>query len=388
MVAARNPRRLHADRVVTPDGVLQDAVIEISGDRIVSCEPYAAVAGSEPEHVTGWVVPGFVDGHVHGGNGCDYATEDPQLAIDARAFHAAHGTTSSLASLVTAPVEVLLRQLSTLADLVDGGYFAGIHLEGPFLSAAQPGAHDRSLLRSPDPETVDRLIEAGRGHLTTVTLAPELPGGRAAIPRFLDGGVRVAVGHTDADRGAMATALDAGATVATHLFNAMRSIHHRKPGPVPLLLTDPRVAVELIADRIHVHPDVLRMAASAAGPDRVLLVTDAMAAAGKPDGEFALGGRKVHVRHGMARLVGADGSPGAIAGSTLTMAEAFQTMTEITGSIEVAAAMASTNAAWHLGLARVGRIEAGLRADLCVVDEDGALQRVMQAGRWLPSPAS
>ncbi len=247
---------------------------------------------------------------------------------------------------------MLLRQLSTLADLVDGGYFAGIHLEGPFLSAAQPGAHDRSLLRSPDPETVDRLIEAGRGHLTTVTLAPELPGGRAAIPRFLDAGVRVAVGHTDADRGAMATALDAGATVATHLFNAMRSIHHRKPGPVPLLLTDPRVAVELIADRIHVHPDVLRMAASAAGPDRVLLVTDAMAAAGKPDGEFALGGRKVHVRHGMARLVGEDGSPGAIAGSTLTMAEAFQTMTEITGSIEVAAAMASTNAARHLGLAR------------------------------------
>jgi N-acetylglucosamine-6-phosphate deacetylase len=380
-------RRLRADRVVTPNGVLPDVVIEISGDRIVSCGPSATAMGSEPEHLVGWVVPGFVDVHVHGGNGCDYPTEHPQMAIDARAFHAAHGTTSSLASLVTAPLDLLFRQISTIADLVDGGYFAGIHLEGPFLSPAQRGAHDRSQLRSPDPETIDRLIEAGRGHLTMVTIAPELPGGTAAIPRFLNAGVRVAVGHTDADRNAMATALDAGATVATHLFNAMRSIHHRKPGPVPLLLTDPRVAVELIADRFHLHRDVLRMAAAAAGPERVLLITDAMAAAGKPDGEFALGGREVRVRDGMARLVGEDGSPGPIAGSTLTMAEAFQTMTEITGSIEVAAAMAATNAARHLGLPGVGRIEAGCRADLCVVDDNGALHRVMQAGRWLPTPA-
>ena len=143
--------------------------------------------------------------------------------------------------------------------------------------------------------------------------------------------------------------------------------------------------MELIADRFHLHRDILRMAASAAGPERVLLITDAMAAAGKPDGKFTLGGREVRVRDGMARLVREDGSPGPIAGSTLTMAEAFQTMTGITGSIEVAAAMAATNAARHLGLPGVGRIEAGGRADLCVVDDDGALRRVMQAGRWLPA---
>jgi N-acetylglucosamine-6-phosphate deacetylase len=378
-------QRLRADHVVTPDGVLHDAEIEISGDRLVSAGPSDTPAGTEAERVAGWVVPGFVDIHVHGGDGCDYATEDPQLAIDARAFHAAHGTTSSLASLITAPVDVLCRQILTIADLVDGGYFAGVHLEGPFLSPDQRGAHERSLLRLPDPETVDRLIAAGRGHLTVVTLAPELPGAMAVIPRFLDAGVRVAVGHTDADRNAVAAALDAGATVTTHLFNAMRSIHHRKPGPVPLLLTDARVAVELIADRFHLHRDVLRMAAAAAGPDRVLLITDAMAAAGKPDGKFTLGGREVRVRDGMARLVGEDGSLGPIAGSTLTMAEAFQTMSDITGSIEVAAGMAATNAARHLGLAGVGRIEPGCRADLCVVDENGALQRVMQAGRWLPA---
>ena len=159
---------------------------------------------------------------MHGGGGCDYATEDPQVAIEARAFHAAHGTTSSLASLVTASPDVLARQLATIADLVDDGYFAGVHLEGPFLSPAPRGPR-ASLLRTPDPATVDGLITAGRGRLALVTLAPELPGAPEAITRFLDAGVRVAVGHTDADRDAVAAALDAGATVATHLFNAMRA---------------------------------------------------------------------------------------------------------------------------------------------------------------------
>ncbi len=375
---------MRADHVVTPAGVLHDAVIEIAGDRILSCSAYAGPADPEPEHLAGWVVPGFVDIHVHGGGGCDYATEDPQVAIEARAFHAAHGTTSSLASLVTASPEVLARQLATIADLVDDGYFAGVHLEGPFLSPAQPGAHEPSLLRTPDPAIVDGLITAGRGRLALVTLAPELPGAPEAITQFLDAGVRVAVGHTDADRDAVAAALDAGATVATHLFNAMRSVHHREPGPVPLLLDDARVGIELIADRFHLHRDVLRMAVAAAGPERVLLVTDAMAAAGQPDGAYALGGRDVRVQDGMARLVDADGVPGPIAGSTLTMAEAFQTMAGLTGRIEVAAAMAATNAARHLGFDGVGRIEAGARADLCLVDENGALQRVMQGGRWLP----
>ena len=373
--------RLRADHVVTPAGVIEDAVVEVAGDRIASCTAYAGASGLE--RVAGWVVPGFVDGHVHGGGGSDYATEDPGAALAARVFHAGHGTTTSLASLVTAPLETLHGQLAALADLVEAGHFAGIHLEGPFLSPAQRGAHNGSLLLSPDPETVDGLIAAGRGHLALVTIAPELPGARPAIERFVEAGVRVAVGHTDADRDAVAAALDAGATVATHLFNAMRGLHHREPGPVPLLLTDPRVSVELIADGVHLHPDVLRMAVAAAGPERVLLVTDAMAAAGRPDGPYALGGQDVQVRDGTARLVDGAGRPGAIAGSTLTMARAFRAVAEIVG-IEAAAAMASTNPARRLGLPDVGRIEAGARADLCVVDDDGRLLRVMQAGRWFP----
>ena len=280
---------------------------------------------------------------------------------------------------------MLGRQLATLADLVRDGHFAGIHLEGPFLSPAQPGAHEPGLLRQPDPASVQQLITAGRGALTVVTLAPELPGAEAAIAQFLEAGVRVAFGHTDADQDVAAAALDAGASVTTHLFNAMRSIHHRKPGPIPRLLADPRVSVELIADGFHVHPDVLRMAVAAAGPDRVMLVTDAMAASGMPDGEFRLGGRSVDVREGQARLLTDDGTPGTIAGSTLTMAGAFRVMTGIIGDIPTVAALASTNAARRYGLSDVGRIEAGGRADLCVVDDQGDLQRVMRGGQWLPA---
>jgi N-acetylglucosamine-6-phosphate deacetylase len=166
----------------------------------------------------------------------------------------------------------------------------------------------------------------------------------------------------------------------------MRGIHHRDPGPIPHLLTDDRINVELIADGFHLHPDVLRMALAAAGPHRVMLVTDAMAASGMPDGDFRLGGRAVQVRDGQARLVTDDGQPGSIAGSTLTMARAFSVMTAITGDIPIVAGLASSNAARHYGLADAGRIEPGARADLCVVDDHGVLHRVMRAGQWLPTP--
>lgn len=378
-------RRLRADHVVTPDAVLHDTVVEIDGSRL------RAVAtdtppGAKSEHVRGWLVPGFVDTHVHGGGGFDYASVDPEEAVQARAFHAAHGTTTSFASLLTAPLDVLCRQLSTLADLADDGQFAGIHLEGPFLSAKRAGAHEPSLLRPPDPAVVERLLSAGRGHVAMVTLAPELPGALDAIRQLRAAGVTVAVGHTDADDETVATALDAGANVGTHVFNAMPSIHHRQPGPVPRLLTDPRVGVELIADGFHLHPEVLRMAASAAGPERTVLVTDAMAAAGMPGGQFRLGGLEVTVSDGMARLTAPDNS-GAIAGSTLTMADAFRCMTAVVRDVAAVAALASTNAVRRFGLDDVGRIEAGCRADLCVVDDSGTLQRVMRSGQWLPEPA-
>jgi N-acetylglucosamine-6-phosphate deacetylase len=381
-------RRLLADHVVTPTGVVHDALIEIAGSRLLSCQPFGpGSAGPEPERIAGWVVPGFLDTHVHGGGGFDYATEDPEAALAARAFHATYGTTTSFASLVTDSIDALCRQLSVLADLVAAGHFAGIHLEGPFLSPDRKGAHNPALLRHPDPQSVERLIVAGRGRVSMVTIAPELPGALAAIAQLTGAGIRVALGHTDADQDVIAAGLDAGATSATHLFNAMPGIHHRRPGPIPRLLTDPRVAVELIADGFHLHPDVLRMATAAAGAERTVLVTDAMTAAGTPDGDFSLGGLQVRVRDGMAHLVDEDGQLGSIAGSTLTMAAAFERMTGIVGDIAAVAAMASSTAARHFGLADVGAVEGGRRADLCVVDHRGALQRVMQAGQWLAEPA-
>jgi N-acetylglucosamine-6-phosphate deacetylase len=379
--------RLLVEHAVTPDGVVPDAVIVIDGDRIVSFEQPADPAAGDVERVAGWVVPGFVDTHVHGGGGFDYATEDPEEAVAAREFHAANGTTTTFASLLTAPVDVLCRQLATLADLVDDGHFAGIHLEGPFLSERQRGAHDPALLRAPDPASVARLVAAGRGRLAMVTLAPELPGALPAITELTAQGVRAAVGHAAPDEHTLAAALDAGATVATHLFNAMPAIHHRRPGPVPRLLVDPRVGIELIGDGFHVHPDVLRMAVAAAGPDRVALVTDAMAAAGMSDGDYTLGSLDVRVRDGRARLIAPDGSAGSIAGSTVTMAGAFEVVTGIVGDIGTVAAMASTNPARRFGLPEVGGIAPGNRADLCVVDPAGALQRVMRGGRWLDRPA-
>jgi N-acetylglucosamine-6-phosphate deacetylase len=166
---------------------------------------------------------------VHGGGGADYASTDREEVLRARDFHRRHGTTTSFASLVTADVETLLAQIATLAPLVEAGELAGIHLEGPFLSPAKRGAHEPTLLRPPDPDVVDRLLQAGRGTIAMVTIAPELPGGLDAIERIVEAGVVAAIGHTDADEPVTARALDAGASVVTHLFNAMRPIHHRGP---------------------------------------------------------------------------------------------------------------------------------------------------------------
>lgn len=332
------------------------------------------------ELVGGWVVPGFVDTHCHGGGGADYATTDPSEARRARQFHRSNGTTTSLASLATADIDLLCAQLETLAPLVHEGELAGIHLEGPFLSPVKRGAHDPALLRTPEPEVVDRLLAAGGSALTMITIAPELPGALAAIERLISAGVTVAVGHTDADERIVREALDAGATIVTHLFNAMRPVDHRSPGPVPLLLTDTRCQVELICDGFHVHPDVIRLVLAVAGPDRTALVTDAIVASGRPDGEFRLGDLRVRVVGGRARLADEHDELGSIAGSTLTMADAFAFIVGLGVPIPDAARLAAaTPARWH-GLSSVGAIEIGRRADLCVVSDEGFLRRTLQAG--------
>lgn len=396
--------QLHCRHLMTGVEEITDGVLTMRGDRIESVSGGASEAGPGPndrqyppdapddqsrpemvrEHIDGWVVPGFVDTHVHGGGGFDLFATDPAAIQQALATGRRSGATSSFASLVTAGIDVLCDQLHTLVPFVDSGEIAGIHLEGPFLAESRCGAQDPSMLQAPEPASIDRLLAAADGRLSMITIAPELPGSLDAIARFAGAGVTVAIGHTDADSDATARALDAGATVATHLFNGMPPMHHRCPGPIPRLLSDSHVMTELICDGFHLHPDVIAMAVAAAGADRVGLITDAMSAAGMPDGGYRLGQLDVTVVDGQVRLRTPDGRPGSLAGSTLTMAGAVAYCVQQVGlSIPDAVRMAaSTPASWHR-LEQAGRLAPGRYADLVVLDDDGNTQRVMRRGTWL-----
>jgi N-acetylglucosamine-6-phosphate deacetylase len=366
-------------RLVTPDGIV-DGWLEVAGRTITAIGTGEPPQRADRDLAGQWVVPGFVDIHVHGGADADFSAGSPEQARRVVGLHRRHGTTTMLASLVTADIDTLVASVTSLAELGDAGELAGIHLEGPFLAPARCGAHDPRLLRTPEPDLVDRLASAGRTRVRMVTLAPELPAGTEATRRFVDAGVIVAVGHTDATYEQTRAAIDAGATVGTHLFNAMRPLHHREPGPVPALLEDDRVSVELICDGVHLHPSVIRGAMRTASASRVALVTDAMAAAGTGDGDYLLGQLTVRVRDGIARQ-----PDGTIAGSTLTMDRALRCAVDAGASIDEAVTMASTTPARVLGQAdRIGSITVGRDADLVVLDQSLQVAAVMAKGSWLP----
>ncbi|WP_432493589.1 N-acetylglucosamine-6-phosphate deacetylase [Kineococcus gypseus] len=323
------------------------------------------------------VVPGFVDLHCHGGAGAAFGgTGDAAVraALTAAAWHRAHGTTTLVASLVTRPVDELAETLAALAGPVADGVLAGVHLEGPWLSREHAGAHEAALLRAPEAADVERLLRAGP--VRVVTLAPELPGGLAAVERVAASGAVAALGHTGADEATARAAVEAGARLATHLFNAMPPVHHRRPGPVPALLADERVAVELIADGVHLHPLVLALAARAAGPARTALVTDALPAAGAPDGAHRLGGLDVVVEGGVARLAGG----GALAGSTLTLDRALRGAVAAGLPLEHALAAVTAVPAAVLGGADRGHLEPGATGGAVLLDADLRVRRVVARG--------
>ncbi len=350
--------------------------LEVTGGRIAACGAGPPPRPPDDDFPESVVVPGFIDMHVHGGGGYSYP-EGVDGAAEAAGFHLRHGTTTTLASLVTAAPAELLAGVEALADATRRGTIAGIHLEGPWLSPARCGAHDRSRMRDPDPAEIDAVLAAGGGAIRMVTLAPELSGSDEAIRRFVDAGVVVAVGHTDATYEQTRRAIDTGATVGTHLFNAMPPLHHRAPGPALALLRDAGVTVELIADGVHVHPAVLDAVIRSAGPERVAVVTDAVAAAGRGDGAFRLGAVPIDVVSGVARVRGTD----TIAGSTATMDELFRTVAGLAGPVAAAQLTAATPAR-ALGLQRVGRLAAGYYADLVVLDADLRVTAVMVRGEW------
>ncbi|MGW5369159.1 N-acetylglucosamine-6-phosphate deacetylase [Streptomyces sp. NPDC004009] len=374
-------------RVVLPTAVVDDGRVVVEGTRITAAgaaDAGSAPAGAEVIDVSGhWLVPGFVDIHNHGGGGASFSGTAAEILTAVRT-HRRHGTTTLVASTVTDEMDLLVRQAGLLSELAEQGDIAGIHFEGPFISPCRKGAHSEELLRDPDPAEVRKLIDAGRGRARMVTLATELPGGIDSVRLLAEHGVIAAVGHTDATYEQTVAAVDAGATVATHLFNAMPPLGHRAPGPIAALLEDERVTVELINDGTHLHPAALELAFRHAGAGRVAFITDAMDAAGIGDGRYMLGPLEVEVSEGVARLV----HGGSIAGSTLTLDRAFKRAVTVDGlPVPDAVTALSANPARLLGMSdRIGSLEPGKDADLVLLDADFDVKGVLRQGEWVVAP--
>ncbi|MER5710091.1 N-acetylglucosamine-6-phosphate deacetylase [Streptomyces sp. NPDC042898] len=369
--------------VVLPTGIVENGRVIVEGDRIVGSSPEGAPSIDLTGH---WLVPGFVDMHNHGGGGASFTSGTVDEVLKGVHTHRLHGTTTVVASFVTGEMDFLTQRAGLLSELAEQGEIAGLHFEGPFISPCRKGAHDETLLRDPDPADVRKLIDAARGQAKMVTLATELPGGLDSVRLLAEHGVIAAIGHTDASYEQTVEAIDAGATVATHLYNAMPALGHRAPGPIAALLEDERITVELINDGTHLHPAALELAFHHAGADRVALITDAMDAAGFGDGRYMLGPLEVEVKDSVARLV----EGGSIAGSTLTLDRAFKRAATIDGlPVESVVQAISANPARLLGVYdRVGSLEPGKDADIVVLDADFTLKGVMRKGVWIVDPTA
>ncbi|MCL4434004.1 MAG: N-acetylglucosamine-6-phosphate deacetylase [Actinobacteria bacterium] len=396
--------------VVSPSGVLDPGWIRVHDALIADIgtgDPGPARPDESIVDLAGcWVLPGLVDIHCHGGGGNSFSSHDPREVESAALFHRERGSTTLWASLVSAPLDDLLLSLGILADLVDDRLVAGIHLEGPFLAKDRCGAQNPNALLSPDHHIMGRLLEAGRGAVRMVTVAPELPGALDLIRQVASAGAIPAIGHTDATYSQAMAAVDAGARVATHLFNGMRPIHHRDPGPIVAVLERPEVFCELITDGIHVDPAVIRMVIAIAGTSRVALVSDAIPAAGMPDGDYDLGGQAIEVHSGISRLAGkgytakgagggdaagwgesgSAGGDGTIAGSTITAGAGLRwAIVEAGLTVEDAVTTATaTPARLTEQDKRCGKLAEGIEANMIVCDTGFNVTAVMAGGHWLP----
>jgi N-acetylglucosamine-6-phosphate deacetylase len=371
--------------VERPVVVIEDGLIASLGPRSHNEVP----AGRHVDLPESTLIPALFDVHIHGSGGHDVmeATESALRPIGA--FLGRHGVGAYCATTVTAPLDSLLRSLSGLAKLMqaplDGARPVGIHLEGPFLSPHKRGAHAESQLLTPSVALFDRMWEAAEGNIRVMTIAPELPGAEETIAHATKLGVRVSLGHSDATAEAARRGVLAGAVTATHTFNAMRRFDHRDPGLLGEVLTNDDLFAEIICDGLHVDPIAVRLFWKAKGAERALLVTDAMAGTGMPDGVYRLGELEVRVRDGRC-IIGEN----TIAGSTLSLDRAVRNFAEFTGaSLAEAVALATRNPARMTGLdGEIGTLAPGRSADIAVLSQNHAVVETLLHGEPQLAPST
>ena len=348
---------IHGSSAVV-DGKLQEKVCIKGADGVITAITLNCAETPDSSH-SGTLIPGFVDIHSHGGAGFYFSDLSPENVAAARNTHLSHGTTTHIASLVTEPIGVLEEQILRLVPMVNAGVFEGIHLEGPYLSHARCGAHEPSLLRSPDIDELSALLDAGQGAITMITLAPELDGGIEAVEYLTSRGITVALGHSQADAATTNAAFAAGAKLITHFSNGMPKPVAGATTIAEASLAQKKIPLEMIIDGVHVSDEILKEVL-ASGDQRTILITDSMSAAGGADGSYSIGSLDVVVIDGVARLT----SNHSLAGSTLTMDQAFINFLKVNNNIVDCVFAASTLPAKTLGLHAVGEIAVGKKAHI------------------------
>ncbi|HEV2399817.1 MAG TPA: N-acetylglucosamine-6-phosphate deacetylase [Candidatus Sulfotelmatobacter sp.] len=376
-----------ARRLFTPTDEISDPIVIAEGGRITELSSRSSKELPANSSVLDFgdaiLTPGFVDIHIHGGGGIDTMRAAPVELTRMGEFLAKHGVTRYFPTTVAAPLDTTCSALERLADAIeteDNGGAArpiGIHLEGPFLSLKRRGVHPPEYLAEPTVAIFDRMWQAARGHVRMMTIAPEIPGALEVIAEASRRNVCVSIGHSDAEMPIARAGVKAGARHATHTFNAMRPLDHRSPGILGEVLSNDRLTADMIVDGIHVSPEVVKVFLQAKGPERAVLITDAISATGMPEGQYQLGPIQVQVKDGTCT------ANGSLAGSVLTMDRAVRNVTKFSGwPLRDAVRAATLNPAKAVGLENdYGVLAPGASADLTVLTASGEVLKTIVAGR-------